>query len=83
MIQRVQAMKSADLEVSLSRQKSLLLLQRLRKTSVELNIQRGRVTADGMWLQLEIRGGKPQVEEAVRLIHPMAPGPVGPKSGQS
>ena len=76
-------MKSVNVEVSLSRQKSLTLLKRLRNTSVELNIKRGRVTADGMWLQLEIRGGDPQVEEAVRLSRPAAPGPLDTKSRQA
>jgi len=59
--------KSADIEVSLSRRKSLSLLKRLRKSSVTLNIKRGRVTAAGMWLQLEISGANPQVDEAIRL----------------
>lgn len=60
-------MKSVDVEVSLSRQKSLSLLKRLRNTTVTLNIKRGRVTADGMWLQLEISGRDPLVDEAIRL----------------
>jgi len=55
------------LEVNLTRSKFVSLVQRLGETSVELNVSRGRFTADGVWMRLEITGDKSRIDEARRL----------------
>ena len=58
---------SATLEVTLTRSKFVSLVRRLGDAAVTLNVSRGRFTADGVWLRLEISGDKPRIEEARRL----------------
>jgi len=58
---------SATLEVTLTRSKFVSLVRRLGEASMELNVARGRFTADGVWLRLEITGDKSRIDEARRL----------------
>jgi len=58
---------SATLEVTLTRSKFVSLVRRLGEASVELNVARGRFTADGVWLRLEITGDRSRIDEARRL----------------
>lgn len=64
---------STTLEVSLTRSKFVSLVQRLGEASLELNVARGRFTADGVWLRLEITGAKSRIDEARRLCRPPSP----------
>lgn len=61
---------SASLEVRLSRSKFLSLVKRLGDSSVTLNVARGRLTADGVWMLLELTGQKSRLNEALRLCRP-------------
>jgi len=58
--------QTAQLEVSLSRPKFLSLVKRLGESSLSLNVSRGRFTADGVWMRLEITGQKARLDEALR-----------------
>lgn len=58
---------SASLEVRLSRHKFMSLVKRLGDSEVSLNVSRGRFTADGVWMHLEITGHKSRLNEALRL----------------
>ncbi len=58
---------SATLEVHLTRSKFVSLVQRLGDSAVSLKVSRGRFTADGVWLRLEITGDKSRIDEARRL----------------
>ena len=64
---------SATLEVSLTRSKFVSLVQRLGEASLELNVARGRFTADGVWLRLEITGDKSRLDEVRRLCRSTSP----------
>jgi len=57
----------ASFEVSLSRPKFMSLVKRLGESSLSLNVSRGRFTADGVWMRLEISGQKARLDEALRL----------------
>ena len=58
--------ETAELEVSLSRPKFLSLVKRLGDSSLSLKVSRGRFTADGVWMRLEITGQKARLDEALR-----------------
>jgi len=58
--------QTAQLEVSLSRPKFLSLVKRLGESSLSLNVSRGRFTADGVWMRLEITGQNARLDEALR-----------------
>lgn len=58
---------SAHVEVKLGRDEYRDLLARLQGTPVSLQIKRGRITADSTWMELEFRGSRPDVDQAIRL----------------
>jgi hypothetical protein len=53
--------------VTLGRDEYRTLLARLQESPVSLQIKRGRITADATWMQLEISGSRPDVDQALRL----------------
>jgi len=63
----ISSTESASLEVRLSRPKFMTLVRRLGESSVSLNVSRGRFTADGVWMRLELTGKKSRIDEALRL----------------
>lgn len=61
------ASRSVQVEVKLGRDEYRDLMARLRSSPVSLQIRRGRFTADSTWMELEIRGNGPDVDQALRL----------------
>jgi hypothetical protein len=58
--------ETTQLEVSLSRPKFLSLVKKLGESFLSMNVSRGRFTADGVWMRLEITGQKARLDEALR-----------------
>ncbi|HVR82964.1 MAG TPA: hypothetical protein VMU54_01550 [Planctomycetota bacterium] len=58
---------SAILEVTLARSKYDSLVQRFGEASIPLHVARGRFTAVGVWLRLEIKGDQTRIDHARRL----------------
>lgn len=61
------ASRSVQVEVKLGRDEYHSLMARLQESPVSLQIRRGRFTAESTWMELEIRGNGPDVDQALRL----------------
>jgi hypothetical protein len=58
---------TVNIEVKLGRDEYRSLLARLQESPVSLQVKRGRITAEATWMQLEISGSRPDVDQALKL----------------